>query len=62
MKESVKNTNEFQLEGPSEQEDYRLPYELPKLRKHGQVSDSTGLILASGEFDIGFGPSFSDFS
>jgi hypothetical protein len=62
MKESVKNTNESQLENLSEQEDYRLPYEPPKLRKHGMISGSTALTPIPGPFDGPFGPGFSDFS
>lgn len=38
--ESAKNTNESQ-DIKSEKEDNRLPYEAPKLRKHGKVNDTT---------------------
>jgi hypothetical protein len=33
--------NQSIVENPSEKEDNRLPYEKPKLRKHGKVNDAT---------------------
>jgi hypothetical protein len=51
MTKELKNTNEFQLKDPSEQQGYRLPYELPKLRKHGKVNDITLLTFSAPGFD-----------
>ncbi|MBE9212032.1 DEAD/DEAH box helicase [Plectonema cf. radiosum LEGE 06105] len=43
-------------ENQSEKEDNRLPYEKPKLRKHGQVNDTTLSIPIIGpRFDRIFG-------
>ncbi|NJL60679.1 MAG: DEAD/DEAH box helicase [Methylacidiphilales bacterium] len=55
MTESAKNTNEFQ-EIKYEKEDNRLPYEPPKLRKHGKVNDTTATINFAPDFDgfLGF--------
>jgi hypothetical protein len=41
MTEQINKSNQFQEENQSEKEDNRLPYEPPKLRKHGKVNDTT---------------------
>lgn len=53
--------NQSIVENPSEKEDNRLPYEKPKLRKHGKVNDATKAIPVPGFLDSTFGPRF-DFS
>ncbi|MEA5593400.1 DEAD/DEAH box helicase [Rivularia sp. UHCC 0363] len=62
MEEETKDKCESQEENQSEKEDNRLPYEPPKLRKHGKVNDTTTL----GQFYNGLpdNPFFleSDFS
>lgn len=55
--------NQSIVENPSEKEDNRLPYEKPKLRKHGKVNDATKTIpVRIPEFDSRFGPIFADLS
>lgn len=41
MSEESKDKSESQEENSLEKEDNRLPYEPPKLRKHGKVSNAT---------------------
>jgi hypothetical protein len=53
MFEQSKDNNTFPAE-KSEQEDYRLPYELPKLRKHGKVNDTTLTFLPTPSSFDGF--------
>lgn len=55
MAEDTKNMSESHEENQSEKEenqpekeDNRLPYEKPKLRKHGKVNDTTLAILNPG--------------
>jgi len=51
MTEKIKKSNQ------SEKEDNRLPYEPPKLRKHGKVNDTTlALPVPAPSFDSPFGP------
>lgn len=60
MAESTKNTSESQEENHFENEDNRLPYEPPKLRKDGKVSNATQVIPIIQDFDNNFGPPFSN--
>ena len=67
MTEEFKGLNQPQEEGQPEPQkaenlDNRLPYETPKLRKHGKINDATKTILALGPFDVAFGPGLADFS
>lgn len=49
--------NQSIVENLSENEDNRLPYEKPKLRKHGKVNDATKATpFPSPSFDNPFGP------
>ena len=62
MAEEAKDKSESQEENQSEKEDNRLPYEPPKLRKHGKVNDTTTLgVPLNRPFDNPFFPE-SDFS
>ncbi|AFY43918.1 hypothetical protein [Nostoc sp. PCC 7107] len=55
MAEETKDNSESQEENQSENEDNRLPYEAPKLRKHGKVNDTTTLTVPfNGVFDNPF--------
>jgi len=47
MEEEAKDKSESQEENQSENEDNRLPYEAPLLRKHGKVNDTTLVIFPS---------------
>ncbi|NJS17157.1 MAG: DEAD/DEAH box helicase [Nostocaceae cyanobacterium CSU_2_110] len=61
MAEEARVQSESQGENYSETEDNRLPYEAPKLRKHGKVNITTTItIFDPSRFD-GF-PRFTDFS
>lgn len=60
--EETKEQSEPHKENPLEKEDNRLPYEPPKLRKHGKVSHTTQTIFAIGSFDVFIGPGFLDLS
>ncbi len=56
MAEDIKNSSESHEENQPEKEDNRLPYEPPKLRKHGKVNDTTLSIPVVGiRFDSRFG-------
>ncbi len=50
MTQSAKNTNESQ-DIKSEKEDNRIPYEAPKLRKHGKVNNTTAITYITLDFD-----------
>jgi hypothetical protein len=53
--EDIKNSSESDEENQSEKEDNRLPYEKPKLRKHGKVNDTTlGSLFPGPRFDSRF--------
>ncbi|MGB3641421.1 MAG: DEAD/DEAH box helicase [Rivularia sp. (in: cyanobacteria)] len=63
MAEEAKDKNESQQENKSEKVDNRLPYEPPKLRKHGKIHGATKTIIAPGPpFDSAFGFPYFDFS
>ncbi len=63
MSEEIKNWCESPQENQSETEDNRLPYESPKLRKHGKVSNTTqSSPIPLATFDSIFGPFRSDLS
>jgi len=47
MEEETKDKSESPQDNQSENEDNRLPYEPPKLRKHGKVNDTTLTSFAS---------------
>jgi predicted alpha/beta superfamily hydrolase len=51
MAKSTKNQSESQAENPPEQDDNRLPYEPPELRKHGKVSNVTYFLPVPIDFD-----------
>lgn len=54
--EDIKNSSESHEENQSQKEDNRLPYEKPKLRKHGKVNDTTlGVPTAGIRRDSRFG-------
>ncbi|MBD0390581.1 MAG: DEAD/DEAH box helicase [Nostoc sp. C3-bin3] len=56
MAEEIKNSSESHEENQSEKEDNRLPYEKPKLRKHGKVNDTTlSAVIPGIRFDRIFG-------
>ena len=53
MDEEVKDKSESPSEeNQSEKEDNRLPYESPKLRKHGKVNNTTGTTVPGVPFDV----------
>jgi hypothetical protein len=52
MSEEIKNRCESPQDNQSETEDNRLPYESPKLRKHGKVNETTGTIIPGVPFDL----------
>ncbi|AFY43924.1 hypothetical protein [Nostoc sp. PCC 7107] len=55
MAELPKNMSESHEENQPEKEDNRLPYEKPKLRKHGKVNDTTLSVPTPGtKFDTPF--------
>lgn len=56
----MKKSNQCQEENQSEKEDNRLPYEAPKLRKHGKINDNTLSTFLFPDID-GF-PNFADVS
>ncbi|MEA5593419.1 DEAD/DEAH box helicase [Rivularia sp. UHCC 0363] len=63
MADAIMESNQPEEENQPETEkaenlDNRLPYETPKLRKHGKVNDATKLIPRPGFFDGPFGPRF----
>lgn len=62
MAEEAKDKSESQEENQSENEDNRLPYERPKLLKHGKVNDTT--LTAFPSFFLQDNPFFArtDFS
>ncbi|NJM20693.1 MAG: DEAD/DEAH box helicase [Richelia sp. RM1_1_1] len=63
MTQEAKEQSESQQENHPEKVDNRLPYEPPKLRKHGKVGNATQTILVrSPRIDIRFGPGFLDLS
>jgi hypothetical protein len=63
MAEENKEQSELSQEHNSEKEDNRLPYEPPKLRKHGKVNDTTlTRITPAPRIDAFFGPGRVDFS
>ncbi|MBV6623080.1 MAG: DEAD/DEAH box helicase [Rivularia sp. (in: Bacteria)] len=63
MAEEPKEQSESQQENESEKVDNRLPYQPPKLRKHGKVNDTTFTVLqAPPQFDSIFGPIWADLS
>lgn len=63
MSESFKDKSEFHTENPLENEDNRLPYEPPRLRKHDKVSNATQTSpVIAPTFDTQFGPFRVDFS
>lgn len=57
MAEEIKKFNQFQEENQSK-EDNRLPYESPKLRKHGTLRDITKSAPVPGFLDSSLGPGF----
>jgi len=60
--EEAKYNSASQEKKQSEKEDNRLPYEPPKLRKHGKVNDTTLTTIPGGPFDNPFGLQIGDFS
>ncbi|MGB3755087.1 MAG: DEAD/DEAH box helicase [Rivularia sp. (in: cyanobacteria)] len=65
MAEELKKFNQPQQENQPEPQkaenvDNRLPYEPPKLRKHGKINGATKLIIVANDFDGDF--PFTDFS
>lgn len=63
MSEEFKDKSQSQEENPLEKEDNRLPYEPPKLRKHGKVSNATqSILIPNPTFDSIFGPFRLDLS
>lgn len=63
MAEEAKDKNKSQQENKSQNMDNRLPYELPKLQKHGKVSNVTRTILSPvPQFDFVYGPAWLDLS
>ncbi|MGF1676142.1 MAG: DEAD/DEAH box helicase [Rivularia sp. (in: cyanobacteria)] len=57
MAEFPKNMSESHEENQPEKEDNRLPYEKPKLRKHGKVNNTTLTVPFPGfKTDNPFGP------
>ena len=51
MTEENNQSNQSQENNPSEQ-DNRLPYEAPKLRKHGKINDATKAVpVVAAPFD-----------
>jgi hypothetical protein len=62
MTEEAENKIEPQRENVREKEGNRLPYEPPRLRKHGKVSNATQTIPPFIPPFDGFGPPFTDLS
>ena len=60
MAEEAKDKNEFQQENESQNMDDRLPYESPKLRKHGKINNTTKSTIFAPDFDGFF--NFTDLS
>ncbi|MGB7442670.1 MAG: hypothetical protein WA919_16525 [Coleofasciculaceae cyanobacterium] len=60
MAEEAKDKSESQEENQSEKVDNRLPYEPPKLRKHGKINNTTKSVIFAPDFDGFF--SFTDIS
>lgn len=57
MAEDIKNSSESHEENQPEKEDNRLPYEKPKLHKHGKINDTTLSTIVPGlRTDRPFGP------
>lgn len=51
MPEEAKDKSESQEENQFQKKDDRLPYEPPKLRKHGKVNDTTLSTFRGVPFD-----------
>lgn len=67
MANEIKEFNQPEESNQSEPEkaenvDNRLPYEAPKLRKHGKLNDATKLNPVFGSLDNPFNPFLSDMS
>ncbi len=63
MVEEAEDKIEPQRENIPEKQDNRLPYEPPKLRKHGKINDTTlAILVPAARIDARFGPGRLDLS